>query len=108
MPLHLESRIDERTFVPHDHDDRPLKIGDTVSVPCVITGIDRQPEYINVAMETVWPMYPGHKKTSIILNTKQVLLIEESAKAPRDSVHVMDVIEEIGKTGSGIIKGRND
>jgi hypothetical protein len=95
--------MERPAFVPHDHNDNPLKIGDIVAVPCVITGIDKHPDFINVALQTRWPMYPGENKTPIILNTSQVILVKKSEKLMDDSVHVMDVIQEI-KEGSGIIK----
>jgi hypothetical protein len=95
--------MERPAFVPHDHNDNPLKLGDVVAVPCVITGIDKHPDYINVALLTRWPMFPGPNPTAIILNTSQVLLVKESQKLIGDSVHVMDVIQEI-KEGSGIIR----
>lgn len=103
MPLLRNAGVD---FVPHDHANRPLKVGDLVVVPCIVTGIDKHPDFINVALETRWAMEPGPNKTPIILNTKQVLLVESSREMMPDSIHVMDVIEEIKKTGSEILKGR--
>lgn len=93
---------------PRDHVGKELKVGDEVAVSCIITGLDRHEEYINVALETRYPMYPGNNPTAIILNTKQVLLINKSQKTPPDSVHVMDVIETIKVTASdsAILKGR--
>jgi hypothetical protein len=94
-------------FTPHDHEKNPLQVGDVVVVPCVVTGVDRQPGYINVAMNTCWPMLPGNHATSIMLNTSQVILVRKTPKK-LDSVHVMDVIEDIKKTGSTVIKGRDE
>jgi len=95
---------------PRDHVGKELKVGDEVAVSCIITGLDRHEEYINVALETRYPMFPGNNPTAIILNTKQVLLIKSAEKAGNDSIHVMDVIDTIkvaaAEADSGILKGR--
>lgn len=103
MPVSSWLGLKEKDFVPHDHQGEPLNIGDIVVVPCVITGIDKHPEFINVALETRWPMLPGDNKTPILVNTTQVILVEKSEKKGKtDSVHVMDVINGI-KEESGIL-----
>ena len=93
----------EGQFVPTDHNGNPLKVGDVVAIPCVITGLDRHHDYVNVGLETRWPMHPGPNKTPIFLSSLQILLIQPSEKTLPESVHVLDVIEEV-KRGSGIIK----
>lgn len=60
--------------MPHDRDKRPIKVGDTVNIPCVVTNISGGEEYCNLTAETVIPMFPGTSKTTITLNAGQVVL----------------------------------
>lgn len=95
--------------MPKDHNGSELKVGDVVAVPCVITGMDKHDEYINVALETRWPMSPGDKRTPLALNTHQVMLIRSSFDKKK-SYPVIDVLTETIKheiEDSKIEKGRS-
>jgi hypothetical protein len=61
--------------MPHDVNGRLLKVGDRVTVTCLITGISQSENYCNLSLETVQPMAPGTYKSQLSLNTKQVELI---------------------------------
>lgn len=90
--------------MPKDHNGNDLKIGDVVAVPCIITGLDHHGEYIDVALETRWPMYPGPNSTPLALNTKQLLLVRASATKV-ESLPVIDVLETIKvEEGTGVLK----
>lgn len=64
--------------MPHDRKGQQLKIGDIVMIPAIITGVDRHDEYINVAVDTIEPMFPGEHKTPILLNAHQVEIVHPS------------------------------
>lgn len=74
-----------------DRHGRNLRVGDIVNIPCTITGVDAHAEFINLAVETVEPMFPGDKKSSWILNAKQV----ELAQSLGDSAVNVDVATAI-------------
>ena len=59
--------------MPHDKNDRPLAVGDRVTVTYIIKSIATNPEYCNLTLETVEPMFPDEHKTTICLNAKQVI-----------------------------------
>lgn len=61
--------------MPHDRKNHPIKIGDIVSIPAVVTGVDRHPNYINIAVETIEPMFPAEHKTPLLLNARQVEVV---------------------------------
>lgn len=63
--------------MPHDRDGRLLNVGDHVLVPCNIKEIHITEEYCNVNLETSQPMYPGTHKSSLCLNSKQVVKQEK-------------------------------
>lgn len=65
----------------HDKNGTPLKQGDIVSVLCKVVNTTEGTEYCNMTVETVEPMYPGEYKTSVTLNTRQVVL-QERPKDP--------------------------
>lgn len=67
--------------MPHDAKGRPLKAGDTVNIPCVITSI-AEGEYCTANVETVHVM-PGNgtKSTISALNAAQLELVS-SAEPP--------------------------
>lgn len=56
----------------HDKNGKPLTDGDKVTLTCVIRSCTGGPDYCNIMVETVEPMFPGEHKTSISLNAKQV------------------------------------
>jgi hypothetical protein len=57
----------------HDCKGRPLVPGDTVLVPFKITQTYATEEYCNALLETVASMFPGTSKTSLTVNTQQVI-----------------------------------
>ena len=59
--------------MPHDLRNTPLKVGDRVSVPCVITAIQQGEEMCNLTVQTLHPMFPSTNLSSMALNTKQVV-----------------------------------
>lgn len=59
--------------MPHDANGLPVKKGDRVNVPCIVTEVQPGDEYCNVNLETEHPMYPGENKTPIVVNAKQVV-----------------------------------
>lgn len=61
--------------MPHDRDGNELKVGDTVSVPCVVKSICVG-EYCNTSLETVEVM-PGNGTPTQIsaINCKQVVKV---------------------------------
>lgn len=60
--------------VPHDMNGRNLRVGDRVTVACVVTAIQPGPDYCNLSLETEQPMHPGLSKTALSLNSRQVTL----------------------------------
>lgn len=60
----------------HDRDDKELKVGDFVSIPCVIKETrEHQKEGFNLAVETTEPFFPGDKPIELLVNSKQVVKI---------------------------------
>lgn len=59
--------------MPHDLHGEPLKVGDVVLVPCVVTSVTASEEFCNVGVETLYPMFPGDHKSSGSFNAKQVV-----------------------------------
>ena len=88
--------------MPRDRDGEKLRPGDIVHVPCVVTGIDNQPEYMNVALETVEPMYPGNTKLALILNARQVVLHEQLGESD-PNMDVKAAIEQKLESDSKIV-----
>ncbi len=62
--------------MPHDRDGRILEVGDLVIVYCKITSIQPTDEYCNLTLETEEPMYPADNKSTIVLNSKQVEVLD--------------------------------
>lgn len=59
--------------MPHDVKGKPIRVGDTVNVPCVVEVVSQQgEEYCNVTLRTVHPMPPTQDGTQIALNARQV------------------------------------
>lgn len=57
----------------HDCKGRPIVVGDTVLVPFKVVTTYATEEYCNVSLETVASMFPGTAKTSLTVNTQQVI-----------------------------------
>jgi len=57
----------------HDCKGRPLVVGDTVLVPFIIKETYATEEFCNASLETVASMFPGDHKTTLTVNTKQVI-----------------------------------
>lgn len=61
--------------MPHDKNGHLLEVGDKVLVECEVKQVTTGEEYCNVTLETREPMYPGHHKSGITLNAKQVVKV---------------------------------
>ena len=57
----------------HDKFGREIKAGDLVLVPCVVRETYQTDEYCNVKVSTTEPMFPGNERTTMTLNTRQVV-----------------------------------
>lgn len=62
--------------MPHDRDGKLLHVGDVVYVPAHVTAIEQTEEFCNVTLATSQPMYPGHERSTLTLNAKQVVRVE--------------------------------
>jgi hypothetical protein len=60
-------------MMPHDKNGELLKVGDKVIVECEVTDVQGHPEFCNMSVKTVEPMFPGNSPTTITLNCKQVV-----------------------------------
>lgn len=58
--------------MPNDRSGKKLRIGDTVVVPCKVTGLAETPEGPAVTLETIYPV-PGGTPTPITLDSTQIL-----------------------------------
>lgn len=57
-----------------DRDDKELREGDFVSLPCVVKECrPNQREGFNIILETVEPVFPGDKGIELTVNSKQVV-----------------------------------
>lgn len=65
----------------HDANGTPLKVGDHVIVPCVITNVaEGQEHYCNVEIETELGRRPDEEKERFsAINTAQLVLIKRPA-----------------------------
>lgn len=59
--------------MPHDKDGRELAVGDVVHVPARIESLTGGEEYCNASILTEEVMYPGAHRSSLTLNTRQVI-----------------------------------
>lgn len=59
--------------MPHDMNGMELKVSDAVLIPCKIKAIHLTEEYCNVDLETNSAMYPANNRTSMTLNSRQLL-----------------------------------
>jgi hypothetical protein len=64
----------------HDVNGKPLKIGDKVHIPCVITSLSESyPDFCNVAVETIHGRRPdGQKNRYGDINTGQLEKVDEA------------------------------
>lgn len=61
----------------HDRNGNPLKVGDKVNVPCIITACQSgDTEYCNVTLNTEVPM--DGRPYTLSLNAKQTELVESA------------------------------
>lgn len=60
--------------MPHDKNGKLLNDGDRVFVPAIVRQVHVGDEYCNVTLETEEAMHPSPSKTTITLNTRQVIL----------------------------------
>lgn len=58
--------------MPQDRSGHELRVGDRVSIPCVVKKVALSDEYVNVELETIEPQFPDSRKNWIVLNGKQV------------------------------------
>jgi hypothetical protein len=62
--------------MPHDRDGKILNVGDRINIPCNIKSITTSEELCNVTVETAQPMFPETYRTTLVLNSKQVVKVE--------------------------------
>ncbi len=76
----------------HDHNGKPLKVGDTVNIPCVIRELHGGTDFCNVTVVTVHGRKPdGLKEVFSAINTHQL----EKVDAPA----VQETVAEAAKRG---------
>lgn len=63
--------------MPHDLKGNEIKVGDIVNIPCKVNAVYITEEYCNLTLETNISMYPSDNKTSITINSKQVIKINK-------------------------------
>lgn len=59
--------------MPHDCFGQELHEGDIVLVPCRVKNVQQHNEFCNVNLETTRNMFPGDYKSSLVLNSTQVV-----------------------------------
>lgn len=93
--------------MPHDRKNHKLHPGDVVMIPCVVLGIDKHAEYINLALESVEGRYPDGKKEMFLVNARQTELIEAvgHSDAEIDVEKAMIDSGVLQHEGSGLKKG---
>lgn len=64
----------------HDRNGTPLKKGDVVLIPAVITDLSPGADYCNVSLKTVHGRRPDEAKETISAINTGVLVLHESAK----------------------------
>ena len=62
--------------MPHDAKGHPLKEGDAVVIRARVKSVQPAEEYCNVNLLTEEPMPPYTEGTTLVLNTRQVELVE--------------------------------
>lgn len=63
--------------MPHDRNGSVINVGDTVNVPMVVKNVNMTDLYCNVTLETIHSMPPDGGHSTMTLNTKQVVKIED-------------------------------
>lgn len=63
----------------HDHNGTPLKKGDKVFVPAIITELHPTEEFCNVALESVYGRRPDGMKERLYAINTGVLVLSEKA-----------------------------
>lgn len=81
--------------MPSDKNGIKLQVGDTVNMVCLITGLDHHAEFINMALETVEPIWPSDKKREILVNSNQVFFMgrPENPSKPESAISSVDIPE---------------
>ena len=79
--------------MPRDKNGQPIRPGDIVTVRCRVTGVDKDVDFKNVALETIEPTYPGDFPARLLLNAKQVVVVE-SIGASNPDLDVMRAISD--------------
>lgn len=70
--------------MPTDRAGKKIHVGDIVNVRCLVTGVDRHPDFINVALEVTEPEYPGAAKRTLLMNALQTELVESLGETNTD------------------------
>lgn len=80
----------------HDHNGKPLRLGDTVMVPCHITQLDSSTDnYCNVTVETFHGRRPDNTKAFFFgINTAQLELVE-----PQETPVALTSVQEAARRG---------
>lgn len=58
-----------------DKNGKPIHPGDLVSITCLVTGLDKHQDYINLALQTVEGRMPDGKKSDFFINSHMVEVI---------------------------------
>lgn len=64
----------------HDANGTPLKVGDLVYIPAVITQLNPCEEYCNVSLETVYGRRPDDRKETLSAINTGVLVLHRRPK----------------------------
>jgi hypothetical protein len=92
--------------MPHDRRGKKLHTGDIVTIPCVIRGIDKHSEYINLAVETLEGRYPDGKHEQFFINAREVQFVQSGGGISATDIDVDAVLRDSDpcKSESTIIK----
>lgn len=85
--------------MPVDRNGKKIHTGDIVYVPCMVKGIDRHPDFINVLLTTCDPVYPGNSRQDLLMNSQQVE-IKESLGETKSDIDVAQAIQEFREQAS--------
>lgn len=84
-----------------DRKGRRIHVGDIVSVPCVVKGVDQTGTPLSVLVETLVP--GGEIPRQMLFNANQVEITESLGESALD----IDVKTAISDTGSHILKTKD-
>lgn len=59
--------------MPHDRDGKLLEVGDKVIIHATVDTVQPSDSHCNLTVKTDELFYPGDYKSTIVLNTKQVV-----------------------------------